>query len=64
MAEMGTACFAPAGADPFTGTADAMAVFPIVPDFERHPKYGRDLDLTFGEIGPAGHWIKIILHHM
>ncbi len=64
MAEMGAACVASAGANPFTGTAAAMTVFPIVPDFGRYPEYGRDLDLTFGEIGLAGHWIKIILHHM
>jgi sulfide:quinone oxidoreductase len=64
MAEMGAACVASAGANPFTGTAAAMTVFPIVPDFEKYPEYGRDLDLTFGEIGLAGHWIKIILHHM
>ena len=64
MAEMGAACVASAGANPFTGTAASMTVFPIVPDFEKYPEYGRDLDLTFGEIGLAGHWIKIILHHM
>ena len=64
MAEIGAACVASAGANPFTGTAASMTVFPIVPDFERYPEYGRDLDYTFGEIGLAGHWIKIILHHM
>ncbi len=64
MAEMGAACVASAGANPFTGTAASMTVFPIVPDFDKYPEYGRDLDLTFGEIGLAGHWIKIILHHM
>jgi sulfide:quinone oxidoreductase len=64
MAEMGAACVASAGANPFTGTAAAMTVFPVVPDFEKYPDYGRDLDLTFGEIGLAGHWIKIILHHL
>ena len=41
-----------------------MTVYPIVPDYERYPEYGRDLDLTFGEIGLAGHWIKILLHHL
>ena len=46
------------------GTAASMTVFPIVPDFERYPEYGRDLDQTFGEIGLAGHWIKILLHHL
>ncbi len=64
MAEMGAACVASAGANPFTGTAAAMTVFPVVPDFEKYPDYGRDLDLTFAEIGLAGHWIKIILHHL
>ena len=64
MAELGAACVASAGANPFTGTAASMTVFPIVPDFERYPVYGRDQDRTFGEIGLAGHWIKILLHHM
>jgi len=64
MAEMGAACVASAGANPFTGTAASMTVFPVVPDFERYPDYGRDLDRTFGEIGLAGHWIKIVLHHL
>jgi len=64
MAEMGAACVASAGANPFTGTAASITVFPIVPDYERYPEYGRDLNYTFGEIGLAGHWIKILLHHM
>jgi sulfide:quinone oxidoreductase len=64
LAEMGAACVASAGANPFTGTAASITVFPIVPDYERYPEYGRDLDSTFGEIGLAGHWIKILLHHM
>ena len=64
MASMGAACVASAGASPFTGTAASMTVFPIVPDFERYPEYGRDLNQTFGEIGLAGHWIKILLHHL
>ncbi len=64
MAEMGAACVASAGANPFTGTAASITVFPIVPDYERYPEYGRDVNYTFGEIGLAGHWIKILLHHM
>lgn len=64
MAEMGAACVASAGASPFTGTAASITVYPIVPDYERYPEYGRDTDYTFGEIGLAGHWIKILLHHM
>ena len=64
MAEMGAACVASAGANLFTGTAASMTVYPIVPDFARYPLYGRDMDRTFGEIGLAGHWIKLALHHM
>ncbi len=64
MAEMGAACVASAGANPFRGTAASITVFPIIPDYERYPEYGRDLDYTMGEIGLAGHWIKILLHHM
>jgi sulfide:quinone oxidoreductase len=64
MAEMGAACVASAGANPFTGTAASMTVYPIVPDFERYPDHGRDQQRTFGEIGLAGHWIKILLHHL
>ncbi len=64
MAEMGAACVASAGANPFTGTAASLTVYPIVPDYERFAEYGRDIGQTFGEIGLAGHWIKILLHHL
>lgn len=64
MAEMGAACVASAGSNPFTGTAAALTVFPIIPDYEKYPEYGRDIEFTFGEIGLAGHWIKILLHHL
>ena len=64
MAEMGAACVASAGANPFTGTAASMTVYPIVPDYDRYPAHGRDPKRTFGEIGLAGHWIKILLHHL
>ncbi len=37
---------------------------PIVPDRKAFPATGRDPAFTFGEIGLAGHWIKILLHHM
>lgn len=64
MAHMGAACVASAGKGLFDGTAAALTVYPVVPDFETYPGLGRDLDYTFGEIGLAGHWIKHILHHM
>lgn len=63
MAEMGAACVASTGSHIFKGTAATMTVFPVVPDFEKYPDYGRDIDLTFGEIGLAGHWMKYLLHH-
>ena len=64
MAEMGAACVASAGKGLFTGTAAAMTVFPVVPDFEKYPGTGRDINGTSGEIGLAGHWVKHILHHL
>jgi len=63
MAEMGAACVASTGSHVFKGTAATMTVFPVVPDFEKYPDTGRDIDLTTGEIGLAGHWMKYILHH-
>jgi sulfide:quinone oxidoreductase len=64
MAEVGASCVASAGASWFKGTAASMTMFPIVPDYERYPEFGRNLRFTFGEIGSAGHWIKWILHYM
>ena len=64
MAELGAACVASSGSSLLKGTAASMTVFPIVPDYERYPKYGRDLNYTTGEIGLAGHWIKMILHYL
>ena len=64
MAEMGAACVASTGSHILKGTAATMTVFPVVPDYETYPDYGRDMGLTFGEIGLAGHWMKYILHHV
>jgi sulfide:quinone oxidoreductase len=64
MADMGAACVASAGKGVFSGTAAAMTVYPVVPDFEKYPGTGRDTEYTFGEIGLAGHWIKHILHYL
>jgi sulfide:quinone oxidoreductase len=64
MSSMGAACVASTGKGFFTGTAAAMTVYPVVPDYEKYPETGRDQDSTFGEVGTAGHWIKHMLHHM
>ena len=63
MARLGAACVASAGANMWSGTAAAMTMFPIVPDYAKYPDSGRDLGHTTGEIGLAGHWIKQFLHH-
>jgi len=63
MSEMGAACVASAGKGIFSGTAAAMTMYPIIPDYDKYPDYGRDLDGTFGEIGLAGHWVKHLLHY-
>ena len=63
MARMGAACVASTGSHFLRGTAATMTVFPVVPDYEHYPEYGRDLNLTFGEIGLAGHWMKSLLHY-
>ncbi len=64
MARMGAACVASTGMDIFRGTAASMTVYPVVPDYEKYPIYGRDMNLTYGEVGLAGHWMKYALHHM
>lgn len=63
MANMGAACVASAGANLRTGSAAAMTMMPIVPDYEKY-RTGRDLADTRGEIGLSGHWVKLMLHHL
>jgi len=46
------------------GAIGPLSQAATVTDAARYPLYGRDLNRTFGEIGLAGHWIKIMLHHM
>ena len=62
MAEMGAACVASTGKGFLNGSAVSMTMYPIIPDYKKY-KYGRDLNGTFGTIGLAGHWIKILLHY-
>jgi sulfide:quinone oxidoreductase len=64
MAEMGAACVASAGVGILHGTAASMTMFPIVPDKDTFPGYGRSLSETTGEIGLAGHWVKHLMHHL
>jgi sulfide:quinone oxidoreductase len=62
MAAMGAACIASAGAGIRTGTAAAMTMYPVVPDYSRFPVHGRSVKDTYGEIGLAAHWVKHLLH--
>ena len=64
MADMGAACIASVGADMLKGGAATITMGPIVPDFAKYPQTGRNLDITSGELGLAGHWIKRLLHTM
>jgi sulfide:quinone oxidoreductase len=64
MGRMGAACVVSAGYGMLKGNAATMTVFPIVPDWQKYPEWGRDINYTVGEAGLAGHWIKIFLHYM
>ena len=64
MAHMGAACIASAGAGLREGTAAAMTMYPVVPDYITYPGTGRSEKDTYGEIGLAGHWTKTMLHYL
>jgi sulfide:quinone oxidoreductase len=63
MARMGAACVASAGTGLTKGSAAAMTMLPVVPDYQRYPT-GRDVRETRGEIGLHGHWVKLMLHYL
>ncbi len=64
MGRMGAACIVSAGYDMLKGSAATMTVHPIVPDWDKYPKWGRNLKYTMGEPGLAGHWLKLSMHYM
>lgn len=64
MAKMGAACIVSAGYGLRRGKAAVMTVYPIVQDWEKFPKWGRNINYTVGEIGLAGHWMKLFMHYM
>ncbi len=64
MGKMGAACIVSAGYGFFNGSAASMTVNPIVPDWEKYPEYGRQLNYTIGDVGLAGHWVKLSLHYL
>lgn len=64
MARMGAACIVSGGFGSFDGLGASMTLFPIVPDWDKYPDWGRDMNYSVGEAGLAGHWIKVILHYL
>lgn len=64
MGKMGAACIVSAGYGITGGAAATMTVFPIVPDLNKFPEYGRSMNYTMGEAGLAGHWMKWFMHYM
>ncbi|MDR3651891.1 MAG: FAD/NAD(P)-binding oxidoreductase [Paludibacter sp.] len=64
MSKMGAACVVSAGYGIRHGQAAVMTVYPIVQDWKKYPKWGRDIGYTVGEIGLAGHWMKLFMHYM
>jgi sulfide:quinone oxidoreductase len=64
LGNMGAACIASAGYGIVNGSGISITTYPIVPDYQKYPNsQGRQLGKTFGEIGLAGHWLKLLLHY-
>ncbi|NRS88497.1 sulfide:quinone oxidoreductase [Flavobacterium sp. 7E] len=64
MGNMGAACIASAGFGMTQGSGVSITTYPIVPDYIKYPQTGgRDINKTFGDIGLAGHWVKLSLHY-
>lgn len=64
MGNMGAACIASAGYGMSQGSGISITTYPVVPDYKKYANsQGRDLKKTFGDIGLAGHWLKLTLHY-
>ena len=64
MGKMGAACIVSAGYGMLNGNSATMTVSPIVPDWDKYPEWGRNINDTMGEPGLAGHWMKLFMHYM
>ncbi|WP_027415110.1 NAD(P)/FAD-dependent oxidoreductase [Aneurinibacillus terranovensis] len=62
MTEMPGACIASIGKSVWNGSAASIILYPVAPDYERYPDYGRDLKANYLDIGLSGAWIKRLLH--
>jgi sulfide:quinone oxidoreductase len=64
LGNMGAACIASAGYGLWDGSGISITTYPIVPNYKEYPETGgRKLSKTFGDIGLAGHWVKLVLHY-
>lgn len=64
LGNMGAACIASAGYGITQGSGVSITTYPIVPNYKKYPETGgRDINKTFGDIGLAGHWVKLSLHY-
>jgi sulfide:quinone oxidoreductase len=64
MGNMGAACIASAGFGMTQGSGISITTYPIVPDYKKYTEtQGRDIKKTFGDMGLAGHWLKLTLHY-
>lgn len=62
MAEMPGACIASIDKSTWNGSAASIIMYPVTPDYERYPDYGRDIKANKLDIGLAGAWTKRLLH--
>lgn len=63
MGNMGAACIASTGYGMLKGRGVTITTNPIVPDYNKYPETGRQVSKTIGDLGLAGHWVKLSLHY-
>ena len=63
MGNMGAACIASTGYGMLDGRGVTITTNPIVPDYVKYPETGRINSKTIGDLGLAGHWVKLALHY-
>ncbi len=63
MGNMGAACIASTGYGILKGRGVTITTNPIVPDYKKYPETGRLVSKTIGDLGLAGHWVKLTLHY-
>lgn len=66
MSKMPAACVASQRKNLLSGSAIMVALYPVVPNYEKYPKEhgGRDISITTYEIGMSSAWTKQMFHYM